>query len=446
MNLLFVDDETHLRDLMERELSDLGHAVTLAANGDEALRSMDAKAFDVVILDLRMPGLDGMGVFRRIRSRGEDPEVLVLTGHATTESAIEALRLGAWDYLTKPCRLDELKVVLERIEAFHTLKQENRTLKRDRARYQRQPILLGESAPLRAVREQITKVAQGDAPILLQGETGTGKELAARAIHEQSTRRDRAFVVLDCGQISDSLLESELYGHEQGAFTGAVHAREGIFEAAHRGTLFLDEIADLPVHLQSKLLRAVETGEVRRLGSTTLRKVDVRIVCATRGNLAEAVSCGRFREDFYYRLQGVEILLPPLRDRPEDVPLLIQEFLRRYPSPRLKNLDVDPSVVACLAAWNWPGNVRELENVVQRIVLLADRTPVQLHDLAQFGVLESGGSASPRGRSLADMERAHILRILRETHGSKSQAAEFLGISLKTLYNKLTSYGLSAPD
>jgi DNA-binding NtrC family response regulator len=440
MNLLFVDDEQRLRELMAKEMAATGHSVTCAANGQEALSALDSQAFDVVILDLKMPGMGGMEVFRRIRADGLPSEVLVLTGQGSLETAVEALRLGAWDYLTKPCRLDELDLTLQRIGEFQKLRQENRALRMERNHLRHQPILVGQSPAIHAIRRQIEQIAPSDATVLIHGETGTGKELVANALHDLSTRKDGPFVLVDCAGITESLMESELFGHERGAFTGASQQREGLIEVAHRGTVFFDEIAELPLHLQAKLLRVVQGGEVRRVGSSRPRNVDVRVLCATNRDLRQAVSSGQFRQDLFYRIQVVEIQVPPLREHPEDIPVLIQEFLRRHPSPRLKRLDFSPEATEFLSSWSWPGNVRELENVVQRISLLAQRSPVEMGDLHQCGVFPSASPSAGGGESLEQVERAHILRVLEETGGNKPKAADILGISLKTLYNKLAAY------
>ncbi|HEY4719377.1 MAG TPA: sigma-54 dependent transcriptional regulator, partial [Candidatus Methylomirabilis sp.] len=370
IQVLVVDDEKPTRVLMERELPRSGCAVRTAQSGEEALEVLSRQEFDVVLLDLKMPGLGGMETLRRLRSTGTTAEVVVLTGHPEVESAIAAMKLGATDYLTKPFKLSEVEAVLQRAAEKRRLQAENAALRRMVGQREDPASILGESPAMRPLLEMVGRVAASNAPVLISGETGTGKGLIARAIHQSSPRAEHPFLVINCSAFQDQLLESELFGHEKGAFTGAVSAKAGLFEVADGGTLFLDEVAEMSPAMQAKLLQVLDTGELRRVGGTRLRQVDTRIFAATNRDLEKEVRGGRFREDLFFRLNVVSLLVPPLRERREDIPRLVEHFLVRYQLPGQPKLTLAPAALALLVGYAWPGNVRELANTVERLVLL----------------------------------------------------------------------------
>jgi two-component system NtrC family response regulator len=455
MRVLFADDEASIQELMRIELPRLGHEATVCPDGRTALAALDLTAYDCVIVDLDMPGVGGMEVITRVRQTSPDTETVIITGKSSVETAIEAVRQGVFEYLTKPCRLADIQTVLERVRKQRELTSRMRALEQRLRRAEGATRLVGDSPALGRVRQLVARVARSEAAVLVRGETGTGKELVARAVHEGSGRAGGPLVAVNCGALPEHLVESELFGHRKGAFTGADEHRAGLFEVADGGTLFLDEIGELPRSLQSRLLRVLESGEIRRVGDNHPITVDVRLVCATHRNLEEMVRAGEFREDLLFRINTFEIMVPPLRDRRDDIPALIDHFVRRS-RPQLppQAAVIDAATLATLAAHDWPGNIRELANVVEHALVLCDELPLTMDHLP---VRLSGLKAAPvshsahpamatvgtvarepqRPQTLKELELEAILSGLERNHGNKPRTAEELGISLKTLYNKL---------
>jgi DNA-binding NtrC family response regulator len=435
-----------------------GHKVHGAANGHEALDICERRSFDVAIVDMNMPGLTGLEVLDRMKVSQPETEVIILTGQGTIESAVNAMKLGACDYLTKPFPLDELEqrclMAFERAK----LHRENRQLKAIIERAHTPVKIVGESARMREVFRLIERVAPTDKPVLIQGESGTGKELVARALQQQSHRANRPFVTINCAALPEQLVESELFGHRKGAFTGANEDRAGLFEVADGGTLFIDEIGELPGALQPKLLRALEDGSIRRVGSHRERRVDVRLIAATNRTLVDEVAAGRFREDLYYRINVMSLELPPLRKREGDVPLLIKSMLQ-------KDWRITEEAARAMEVYRWPGNVRQLKNAIERAQILAndhvitiDDLPSEIYDSHEHagagsvppgnGVPQNGSerlSALPLPGSprLEDLEKAHIVEILRQQNGNKARTARILGIHRRKLYRLLERYGIA---
>ena len=444
IQVLVVDDEKPTRVLMERELPRSGCAVRTAQSGEEALEVLSRQEFDVVLLDLKMPGLGGMETLRRLRSTGTTAEVVVLTGHPEVESAIAAMKLGATDYLTKPFKLSEVEAVLQRAAEKRRLQAENAALRRMVGQREDPASILGESPAMRPLLEMVGRVAASNAPVLISGETGTGKGLIARAIHQSSPRAEHPFLVINCSAFQDQLLESELFGHEKGAFTGAVSAKAGLFEVADGGTLFLDEVAEMSPAMQAKLLQVLDTGELRRVGGTRLWQVDTRIFAATNRDLEKEVRGGHFREDLFFRLNVVSLLVPPLRERREDIPRLVEHFLVRYQLPGQPKKTLAPAALALLVGYAWPGNVRELANTVERLVLLAPGPVITPEDLPAN--IRPSAEPPPRQEDtplpLTEVERLSIMRALKYTQGKKAPAARLLGIDVKTLTHKIRIYNI----
>ncbi|MDZ4780697.1 MAG: sigma-54 dependent transcriptional regulator [Planctomycetia bacterium] len=441
MKLLFADDERSLQDLMNIELRSMGHEVTVCPDGLTAVAALEVNSFDCILVDLDMPGLNGMQVIAKAKELSPDTEAVVLTGKSSLETAVAALRHGAFDYLTKPCKLIELEALLERVAQKRELTNKYRAIKRQLARLEGPPKLVGQSCGMEAVRKLIAKVAPTQSTVLVRGETGTGKELVARALHDQSVRAEQPFVAINCGALPESLIESELFGHRKGAFTGAEEHRVGLFEVANGGTLFLDEIGELPKSLQAKLLRVLESGEIRRVGDNSPTMVDVRIVCATHRDVEEMVDAGDFREDLMFRINTFEIRLPNLRERTEDIPDLARALLlRNWPQLRPADECFTDETTALLQGHCWPGNVRELANVIEHAAILAEAPPIRPEHLpSRFDSrrLRTTLTRFAPAMTLRELEMQAIHQSLERQQGNKSRAAEELGISLKTLYNKL---------
>jgi DNA-binding NtrC family response regulator len=440
LRVLFADDEAALRELMRDELPRLGCDVTVCADGASAVAALERTAYDCLIVDLDMPGMSGLEVIARMREISPDTDAVVLTGKSSLESAIAALRYGAFDYLTKPCRLFELKALLERVAEKRSLAKRYRAVKRQLERIEGNTQLIGSSAAMAQVRALIARVAPTNSTVLIRGETGTGKELVARSLHEQSRRADEPFVAINCGALPETLIESELFGHRKGAFTGADDHRAGLFEIADGGTIFLDEIGELPRGLQAKLLRVLESGEIRRVGENESFRVDVRVICATHRNLQEMVESGEFREDLMFRINTFEISLPPLRARLEDIPELAEHLYRRFrPQANPDETHFSPEALAVLQSHSWPGNVRELANVIEHATILCDQPPVRPEHLpSNFGLHPVRRKLRALGPvTLEELELQAIYEALERHQGNKPAAAEELGISLKTLYNRL---------
>ncbi|RMG87032.1 MAG: sigma-54-dependent Fis family transcriptional regulator [Candidatus Dadabacteria bacterium] len=442
--ILVVDDEAPLRRLLEKELARSGHLVETAENGESGLAKYREEIFNVVLLDIRMPGLNGIEVLRRMRAESTVPEVIMLTGHGTIESAVECIKQGAYDYLTKPVKLDELELVIQKAAEKNRLRLQNISLRLDATKHN-PDTLVGQSPAFRRTLELLARVAPTREPVLITGESGTGKELAARALHALSPRADRPFVAVNCGRLNLHTAESELFGHAAGAFTGATKNRAGVFELADGGTLFLDEVSEMPLDVQVKLLRVLETSTVRRLGGNKDIRVDVRLVFASNRDLEAWVEKGQFREDLYHRINVLTVQMPPLRERLDDIEPLAHHFLSMAPYPDGGPWQLTPETLATLRAYPWPGNVREFRNVIRRACILAQR-PVITPDLLPFSVgSPTRKNRAPAGDTLRPLwmvERDHIRAVLEAVGGNKSRAADVLGVDRKTLYAKIAKYDL----
>jgi len=438
--ILIVDDEMSVRNSLREWFLEDGFAVETAEDGNAALQRMHSGPYDIVIIDLKMPGMDGITLERRIREIDKDAAIIILTAFASVETAVEALKLGAFDYVTKPVDPDELSNTVRNALKQRQLEAENTRLKAKVSELTLPSPIIGESSRMRRVLDLIATVAGTDANVVIRGESGTGKELIARAIHSGSERRFFPIVAVNCGSIPETLLESELFGHEKGAFTGAQYRRKGKIELAHGGTLFLDEIGDIPTKMQVDLLRVLETRRFHRLGGNQEITSDFRLVCATNRDLEALIEEGSFREDLYYRINVFVIDLPPLRDRPDDIPALTRHFIEKYAHAMGKPVkDVSPEVEALLVSYAWPGNVRELENAVERAMVIGRESSVQPEDLP---LPLARSEAEPDGLTLAAIERRHIERVLRAEQGNITRAAAALGIDRGTLYNKLRRYDI----
>ncbi len=445
IKILAVDDEEPFRRLLKKELTRKGFAVETAADGATALDLLKETVYNVILLDIMMPGMNGLSLMKKLKADPASPVIIVLTGRATIETAVEAMKNGAYDYLTKPYKLDELVIVINRAYEYSRLSKQNRLLQQELVRKGSSVEFVGKSALLREIMTLIGKIAPADSPVFIQGESGTGKELVANIIWQRSGRSAMPFIALNCASLSENLIESELFGHEKGAFTSAYQTKHGIIEVADKGTLFLDEIAEMPLGLQAKLLRFLDSGEFRRVGSNKTLTVDVRVIAATNKDMTRLVRNGSFREDLYYRLNVIAIALPPLRERGEDVPELAAFFLKKYCSRLSKSITgFSADAMETLAAYDWPGNVRELENVVERAVILCDESILERRDLSISSVPSSTGKNSHP--SLDEMEKDYILRVLREANGNQSKTSQILGIDRKTLYLKLKKYGIDGPS
>ena len=437
-SVLVVDDDSKLASVLCREIDRLGYATSTAGSGGVALELMAKSEFDVVLLDLRLGDRSGLDVLREMKERSLSGEVIILTGHGTVENAIDAMKNGAFDFVTKPCKLSEVEALLEKAVQSGRLREENRAY--------RQYLSAGNARDPQTVNPgmlellaSLDRVAQSDVPVLICGESGTGKEIVAREIHKRSPGQDRPFVIVNCAVLQSTILESELFGHEKGAFTGAVKRKLGLFELADHGDIFLDEIGEIDEGIQAKLLRVLQFGEFRRLGGTENRSADVRVIAATNRDLNRACEERTFRQDLYFRLNVVELDLPPLRERTEDIPLLTKHFLALYGN---QPFSVTDGAVRLLQRYSWPGNVRELENVVRRLLIFQDRDVVD--EDAILATLPGVQSTDASPLRMDEVEKRHILRVLASFAGNKKSAAQALGISLKTLYNKLHSYGWKA--
>jgi DNA-binding NtrC family response regulator len=443
--LLVVDDEASARATLALLLRKRGHQVLEADSVTMATKRLAEEMFDLVVTDLRMPDGDGLDVLRAAKAHAPATEVILLTAYAEWKSAKEAIRLGAFDYFEKGQEPDELNHRIDMALAGRALRRENENLRAQlRERYALSG-LIAQSPAMHDILDLVERVAPTDATLLIQGESGTGKEVIAKAVHHASARASRPFVAVNCGAVPETLLESELFGYMRGAFTGATVNKLGLFEEADGGTLFLDEIAEMPAALQVKLLRALQSGEVRRLGATQAATIDVRVISATNGDLAARISQGTFREDLFYRLNVIQLVLPPLRDRREDIPALAEHFLARSTSKLGRKLRLAPDTVERLLRYPWPGNVRELENAIERATILARGEIVEPDDLpphVSAGLQLGPSPALPRQITLADAERAHILQTLERFGRNHSGAAEALGIGRTTLWRKLKEYGI----
>ena len=438
-SLLLVDDELSMRDSLGRWFAKDGYEVSAAADGPQALAALERRRFDVALVDLKMPGMDGLELQREIRRRDPRAMVIILTAFASVETAVEALKEGAFDYVTKPVDPETLGHVVERALERRRLEEENVHLRQTIDGIVDDDRIVGESPAIRKVMELVRHVAPTNATVLIRGESGTGKELIARAIHAASPRRYRALVPVNCGGLPESLLESELFGVEKGAFTGAEQRRKGRLEMADGGTLFLDEVGAIPAKMQVDLLRVLETKSLLRLGGSKALEVDFRVICATHENLEKAVEAGRFREDFYYRINVFTIEAPTLRERPSDIPLLARHFLARLSHQMNKRYEsLSPEAVAVLTAYDWPGNVRELSNAIERAMVVGSPPTIRAEDLP----LERPAPRSHDVDTLAEVEKRHIARVLEQVGWNVRRAADVLKVDRGTVYNKMRRYGL----
>ena len=457
--LLVVDDEKNLRLVVQKEMARQGHEVECADDGEAAWELLDAQDFDVVLCDINMPRLDGLGLLRRTRERSQNPpEVIMLTGQATVESAIEAMKLGAYDYLTKPYRIGELSALVTAAAEKQQLKVDNQRLRAQIARTSvALPDIVAESAQMKEALRLVNRVAPSDTSVLITGESGVGKELIAQAIHRLSRRSDKPFIDLNCAALQDTLLESELFGHEAGAFSGARTRKLGLFEIADGGTLFLDEVMEMPMQLQSKLLRALETRSFFRVGGVKKVEVDVRLVAATNRDKDQAIVDGAFRADLLYRLNSFEVNVAPLRERREDIEPLARHLLHKLGGATAP--EMSPATIEALTAFDWSGNVRQLRNCLERAVLLCDNDTITPRELppeiafrterpavsVSYGAPQTNGAASFQNAAptnLRDVERQQIVGALEKTGWHRGKTADLLGISPSTLYRRLREYGL----
>ncbi|MBI3091434.1 MAG: sigma-54-dependent Fis family transcriptional regulator [Candidatus Tectomicrobia bacterium] len=453
--LLIADDEEGNREFLAEALQLEGYQVTTAKDGEEAIKQIEADTFDVVLTDLKMPKATGIEVLKAIQRTNSEAVGVVFTAFGTIESAVQAMKAGAADYISKPFHLDEIRIVVRKALEFRRLKGENQHLKRQLRQKYRFDNLIGDSENMQRVYRMIEKVADTDSTVLILGESGTGKELVARALHYNSRRQDRPLVPVNCGAIPEDLLESELFGHVKGSFTGALNTRIGRFELASGGTIFLDEIGDMSPNLQVKLLRVLQEQEFEPIGSTKTVKVSVRVIAATHQNLEEVVAKRTFREDLYYRLNVIPIHLPPLRERCSDIPLLVEHFLARFKKEKQREVvGLDPGVMEWLQRYPWPGNVRELENMIERMVILKVKDTIGLEDLPEnLRSKDAGGSSLGRleipeagidlKRAVNDFERELILQALRRSNWVKNKAAKLLQLNRTTLVEKMKKIELT---
>jgi DNA-binding NtrC family response regulator len=455
--ILIVDDDPEILEIIADILSEGGYAVDTAAGGIEAIRHVDAEFYDLVITDLKMPEVDGMMVLKHVVDQSPDTMCIILTGYGTIKNAVEAIKAGAFQYITKPIKSAEILMVVEKSLGYKNLERENILLRQQLRKKYRFENFVGDSRPIQEVFELIEKVADTDSTVLITGESGTGKELIAKAIHYNSYRRDNPMVVINCGAIPEELLESELFGHEKGAFTGAHKSRVGRFELANEGTIFLDEIGDMSPNLQVKLLRVLQEQKFERVGSTRTIKVDIRIIAATNKNLINAVNKDTFREDLYYRLNVIPIKVPLLRHRKSDIPLLVDFFLRKFNKEKRKYVKgFSPEAMDALLEYDWRGNVRELENLVERVVILANGDQIELEDIPESIKGRAGTDESfeatiphkggiPFDHAVEEYEKKLILQALSETNWVTTKAAKLLNMNRTTLIEKMKKKKLSRP-
>jgi two-component system NtrC family response regulator len=447
--ILVVDDDESLRWVTQAQLQQSGYEVVAAADGTSALEQVPTLSPDLVITDLKMPGMSGLDLLKEIRTQYPEVIVIMVTAFGSVETAVDAMKAGAYDYITKPVNMDELRLVVSRGLEHLDLREEVRVLRSNLDKKYGFENILGQSKSLLHVLDMASRAAQATSTVLIHGETGTGKELLAKAIHFNSRRKDRPFVTINCGAIPKDLLESELFGHVKGSFTGALANKRGKVEAADGGTLFLDEIGELPLELQVKLLRLIQQGEVEKLGVTGATKIDVRIIAATHRNLQAMAQDGTFREDLYYRLAVIPLELPPVRERPYDIPELVQHFFVKAKEKQGRpNLVLPTRLLHNFSGYSWPGNVREMENIIERIVVLASREEITLNDLPDFLRRERPPVEAihldlpPHGISLEAVEKELIVRALEKFGGNQTQAAAYLDISRKTLIYRMEKFGL----
>lgn len=445
IQVLVVDDEKIMQDSLSRILTKEGYEVKTASSGEEAIEKFDCESFDIVLLDIKMPGIGGIETLRRLKEMDPAITILIVTGYPSIDSAVRAIKLGAYDYITKPFTPDVLRVAINRALERKSLLTENLQLRRQLKAKNEADVIVGQSEVMRNIYELVRRTAPTDSTVLVTGESGTGKELIARAIHTYSLRQDKEFITVDCSALVETLLESELFGHVKGSFTGAIQTKYGSFELANGGTFFFDEIGNLSLDIQAKLLRVIQEKEVKPVGSEKTLRVDVRIIAATNQDLKQAIARKTFRDDLYYRLNVFPIHIPPLRERKEDIPLLVNHFLQKYNKKRkIPVTQVAPETIQLLMCYDWPGNVRELENAIERALILEDGATLFPRN---FPWMEAQRTTKPltfppKVYHLEAIEKHHILMVLNETKGHKGKAASLLGIDRKTLYTKIKKYEL----
>ncbi len=447
--ILIIDDEKNIREGLGESLGLDGYNIILSTDGQDGIRQVDSRDVDLVITDLKMPVLSGQEVLEHVASRYPSVPVIMLTGHGTVEDAVEAMRKGAYDFITKPVNLDHLSILVKRALERRELSRRNEELKEEVELQQRSSSIIGKSPEIARIFELLRRVAPTKASVLINGESGVGKELVADAIHNLSARADKPFIKVHCAALAESLLESELFGHEKGSFTGAQARKKGRFELAHEGTLFLDEIGEINQNVQIKILRVLQEKRFERVGGEETIETDVRIIAATNKDLKKEIAAGNFREDLYYRLNVVNITVPALRNRKDDIPLLAAAFLEEFSKDNGKTINgFDPKARAAIYAYSWPGNVRELRNCIESAVVMAAGDIITIDDLPP-GIRPEGGEGNiviPIGSSLAETERILIKETLAGQGGNKSRTAEILGIGRKTLYQKISDYSLETED
>ncbi len=443
-NILVIDDDEAIRDSCSQVFEKDGNTVKTAKDGTEGLKLFKKEFFHVVLLDLKLPGVEGMVVLSRIKEENPETPVIIITGYASIESAVEAVKRGASDYLPKPFTSEQLRVIVKKAMDNRKILLENIYLREELEKKSEFDMVVGKSKAMEKVLDMVKRISSSDSTVLITGESGTGKELLAREIHNHCPRKKAPFVVVDCGALVETLFESELFGHVKGSFTGAHETKHGRFEVANGGTIFLDEISGIGLNIQAKLLRVIQEREVTRVGSTKLLKVDVRILAATNENLADLVRKGKFREELFYRLSVVPVHLPPLRERKEDIPLLVEHFLQKYNRRAKKKINsISPKVEKALMEYNWPGNIRELENTIERAVVLSEGNEIELEDLIYHGISTTTSLFHPvRGKyhALDNIEKEYIRTVLLTQQGNKSKTAKILGIDRKTLLAKIKKY------
>lgn len=448
-SILIADDEQGIRESLTIVLEDEGYDCTAVEDGDAAIEAIDESSFDIIVSDLKMPKTGGIGVLEHALQKSSDTLTIIITAHATVETAIQALRKGAADYILKPLDFDEVLIRIENLLEHKNLVQENKYLREQIDREYNFNHIIGESPAMKEVYKMVERVSQATSNVLVTGQSGTGKELVARAIHFNSDRAEKPFLAVNCGAIPENLIESELFGHKKGAFTGAESDKEGIFVAANGGTVFLDEVAEIPLNLQVNLLRVIQEREVKPVGSNNMQSFDTRIISATNKDLEEEVEKGNFRDDLYYRLNVVEISLPSLQQRREDIPLLAHHFLQKYNKELKRNLKgISSEAMGAMMAYQWKGQVRELENVIERAVLLSDSDYLDLEDLPRSLRKPSEDQnfqmdSERLDEAIQTFEKHHIQSVLKRTEGNKSEAARLLDIDPSTLYRKMERLGLS---
>lgn len=442
ISLLIVDDESSVRDSLANWFQEDGYRVSCAENAKTALQMLEEEVFDIILTDIKMPGMDGLEMLKRIKSLKPDAIVIVMTAFATVDTAVQALKDGAFDYVTKPFDPDDLSHLIRNASLQVNLKDENMRLREQVISLENVEDIIGESEPMKDLLKEVERVAQSNATVILTGESGTGKEIIARAIHANSQRRFFPLISVHCGALSESLLESELFGHEKGAFTGAVYNRKGRFEMADSGTIFLDEIATISAKMQIELLRVLETKSFMRVGGNKQITSDFRVICATNRDLKQMVDAGTFREDLYYRLNVVNIRIPALRERKSDIPLLVEHFIKKFCTAMSKNLvTIEKAALERLQEFDFPGNVRELENMIERAIVIGNGKEIKVRDLPL-----SKAANTSTVESLDELEKKHIHQILEKYEWNISKTARVLGIDRVTLYNKMKKYEIEKPE